>query len=198
MDELRKRYVAEGFTFISDPLQVPSFFGSYRPDAIATKPGLNIAIEVKQRPDSAASKSLQDIRRLFEGRPDWQFVVMYEPADPYSAIAIPKASAATIRAQLDELKTTGDHGQRRAAFILGWSLLEAALHRLADEKGRRPRAPAAVVEALASLGYVSPSAETRLRHLVNLRNRILHGDLTAQPTPDEMNVLLSAVEEATL
>lgn len=79
LDKLQAQYIEQGFTFIAHPgrEQIPEFLGSYRPDAIARKPGTNIAIEVKQYANPAAERSLKEIRRLFEGHPDWQFVISY-------------------------------------------------------------------------------------------------------------------------
>jgi hypothetical protein len=59
--------------------------------------------------------------------------------------------------------------------------------------GRRPRTPGTVVQALAMLGYLDPEAERRMRTLIELRNRIVHGDLDAEPAIEEVELVLSAV-----
>ena len=198
LEQLRARYTEQGFTFIVHPgrEQIPAFLGSYRPDAIALKPGINIAIEVKQRSNVLAEKSLKDIRRLFKGHPDWQFVISYGGSDPLTAMAIAPASAAAIRSRMEEVRALTEQGQRRAGLVLGWSLLEAALHRLEGETEKRPRNPGTVVETLATLGYLSPTIEQRLRPMILLRNRIVHGDVGAEPSADDLHTVLTAVEQA--
>ncbi len=200
LEKLRKQYIAQGFNFIEHPGpdQLPEFLGAYSPDAIALKSGTNIAIEVKQRPNPASEQSLKEIRRLFEGHPDWQFVISYGGSDPLTAITIPPASAAAIRSRVKEVRELAEQGQERAALVLGWSLLEAALHRLESESGKRPRTPGTVVETLAMLGYLSPEIERRLRPLIALRNRIVHGDVDIEPSADDLDTILNAVEEALL
>jgi uncharacterized protein YutE (UPF0331/DUF86 family) len=198
LEKLRAQYTEQGFTFIARPgrKQIPDFLGSYYPDAIAIKPGSNIVIEVKQRPSPAAERSLQEIRRLFEGHPDWQFVISYGGSDPLTEIAIPPASPAAIRSRMEEVRSLAAQGHKRAALVLGWSLLEAALHRSESEKDKRPREPGTLLETLATLGYISPAVERRLRPLVTLRSRIVHGDVDAEPTADDLESLLTAVDEA--
>ncbi|PZW40019.1 hypothetical protein C8P66_12664 [Humitalea rosea] len=195
---LRAQYVDQGFTFVVDPRpdDLPAFLGSYRPDAIAKKPGANIAIEVKQRPSPATEWSLTRIRRLFEGHPDWQLVVTYIGSDPLKTLTIPVSSTADIRRRAEEVRTLEIHGQQQAAFVMAWSLLEAALHRIESEKGARPRTPGTVVQTLAMLGYIDPALEQRVRPLIDLRNRIVHGDLHAEPSPYDVHLVLSAVEQA--
>jgi uncharacterized protein YutE (UPF0331/DUF86 family) len=197
LERLRARYAEQGFSFIihPTPAQLPDFFGTYRPDAIAQKPGINIAIEVKRRPTPEVQRSLQEIRRLFDRHPEWQFTVSYMGSDPLLSLAIPVASPAAIRSGIGEVKTLLEQGQRRAAFIMAWSLLEAALHRLDNETGTRPRTPGTVIQTLAMLGYFDPETERRIRPLIEVRNRIVHGDLQAEPPAEAVQQLLSAITE---
>ena len=44
-------------------------------------------------------------------------------------------------------------------------------------------------------GYIEPEVENRLRTLIDLRNRIAHGDLDAEPATPDIEQVLSAVEE---
>lgn len=45
-------------------------------------------------------------------------------------------------------------------------------------------------------GLIDPDAENRLRGLVDLRNRIVHGDLIAEPGPSDVELVLAAVDMA--
>src|SRR5437762_3580441 len=93
MDNLRDRYEKEGFNFVTHPERnkLPEFLGEYIPDAIAQKPGRNVVIEVKGRPNPMAERSIREIRRLFDGHPDWQFQVFFMSADPLQSVKIPIA-----------------------------------------------------------------------------------------------------------
>ncbi|EKF58165.1 MAG: hypothetical protein ACK4HG_15915 [Agrobacterium albertimagni] len=198
IDRIREAYVKQGFRFIEHPgsEELPSFFGGYRPDAVALKTGQNVAIQFMQSRKGQQGLSFEAISRLFVGQPDWRFVVSYGGADPQASSALPIASEAAIRKQLNDLRDLGQKGQRRAAFVMGWSLLEAALHRVDEDADHRPRKPGTVLESLARLGYLSPEREVQLRPLALLRNRIVHGDITSEPSVDELKAVFQAVDEA--
>lgn len=195
---LRTQFVDQGFTFVVDPPadELPAFLGSYRPDAIAQKPGANIAIEVMRRPNPGAERPLTEIRRLFQGQSDWQLVVTDMGSDPLKTLTIPASSISEIRLRAEEIRALVTHGQQRAAFVMAWSLLEAALHRIESKTGARPRTPGTVVQTLAMLGRIDPPLERKVRPLIELRSRIVHGDLHAEPSADDVHSVLAAVEQA--
>jgi uncharacterized protein YutE (UPF0331/DUF86 family) len=196
LEALRPRYEAEGFSFTIAPdgAELPPFLGSYKPGALARKAGLNIAIEVKRHQSPATQKKLQDIRRLFEGHPDWQFNVVFMGTEPLQSVTIPRAQPAMIRKRMDEVAALNADGHHRAAFVMAWSLLEAALHAIAGEAKSKPRTPGTVVQTLAMNGYIEPEMERRMRALIELRNRIVHGDLNAEPTSKQVDLVLSAIQ----
>lgn len=198
LDNLRTQYEAKGYTFevAPAPQGLPAFLKSYVPDAIARKPGENVAIEVRKSRSGVSESTLQQIRSRFEGQPDWTFAVAYAAEDPLKALAIKAAAVPAIRRQLDDVRTLSDQGQSRAAFLLAWSLLEATLLNIEAEEKARPRTPASVLQALAMLGRIEPETERRLRPMILLRNAIVHGDLNVEPTLDDVAIVVSVVEEA--
>jgi REase_AHJR-like len=200
LSHLRGQYTAKGYTFTIDPevASLPEFLDGYRPDAIAQKPGENVAIEVKNRPHPAAELSLQEIRRRFDGRDDWKFVVSYFGVDATQRVSIPTASKPAITESLNDVRQLVEHGQERAAFVMAWSLLEAALHSVENDESKRPRTPGTVVQSLAMLGLIDPPLEQRIRPLIDLRNRIVHGDLSAVPTREDVLSVVTSVEQALL
>ncbi|MCP1539868.1 hypothetical protein [Methylorubrum extorquens] len=197
IDALRRRYEEQGFAFTSepDPKQLPRFFGSYVPDALAQKSGRNIVIELKEQPTSSTQRALSEIRRLFDGHADWQFRVFYTGTDPQEAETVAPASPDLIRKSADEVKALAAQGNLRAAFIVGWALLEAALRARRDGLESLSRKPGTVVQTLAMEGFIEPPAERRLRELIPLRNRIVHGDLTVEPTTAEIEFVLATIED---
>lgn len=200
LEQLAAEYAARGYTFIPDPSpdQLPDFLGSYRPDAIARKSGVSAAIEIRQRSGQGprADRPLTEIRRLFEGRPDWRFTVAYMASDPLRAIRIAPPKPAALRARTDEVRALLEAGQRRGAFVLSWSLLEAAFRLVESADGESPLSTGSVVQALAMRGLISPETEARVRRLIPLRHRLVHGDLDADPTSEEVGEVLSALDEA--
>lgn len=197
IESLRARYEGEGFAFTVEPeaAKLPDFLRSYRPDALAQKAGHNVAIEVKRRPGPSTDRALKDIRRLFEGHPDWQLHVVFMGTDQLQSITIRAAEPARIRSLVSEVRRLIAVGHSRAAFVMAWSLLEAALRSREGETTSRPRTVGTVVQTLAMNGYIGPDVERRMRDMIDLRNRIVHGDVAAEPAIADVEIILSAVEE---
>jgi uncharacterized protein YutE (UPF0331/DUF86 family) len=197
LEGLRSRYVAEGFTFTIEPDQstLPPFLGAYRPDAVARKPGVNIAIELKRRQSWAAQADLRNIQRLFDGHPDWQLSVFFIGAGSLQSVTIPAASPADIHRRMDEVRVLVKEGRHRPAFVMAWSLLESALRSVEDTTASKPRTVGTVVQTLAMNGYIGPEMERRMRGLIALRNQIVHGDVVTEPTAEDVNLVLAAIEE---
>jgi len=139
---------------------------------------------------------LKDIRRLFDGRPDWQFQVVFMGADPLQPATIPAAGTAAIRSRISEIRALIGEGHLRSAFVMAWSLLEAALRTLDGEITTGPLTPGTVVQTLAMNGYLEPELERRMRALITLRNRIVHGDLAAEPAITDVELILSTIDAA--
>ena len=197
VENLRARYEEAGFTFTVHPMgaHLPDFLGSYRPDALAQKPGHNVVIEVKRRQDPSTERQLTNIRRLFVGHPDWQFHAVFMGADPQESVTIPASAPVSVRGRMEEVRSLIAQGHRRSAFVVAWSLLEAALRALNGETGSQPRTPGTLVQTLATNGYIEPDTERRMRALVEVRNRIVHGDLEAEPATADIESVLSAIDE---
>jgi REase_AHJR-like len=195
LESLRSQYEENGYTFTIHPSKsdLPPFLASYQPDAIATKPDHNIAIEVKSRAMSSDQLTLQSIRKLFEGHPNWQLTVAYAGTDPYYGGSLPVIDKASVLSRVREARELVTEGHLRPAFVMAWSLLEAGLNSASPEADKRPRTPGTVVQTLAMNGHISPEAESELRQLIQLRNRIVHGDVTAEPTEADVHLVLSAV-----
>lgn len=194
LESMGSQYEARGYTFTIHPgsAELPEFFAGYAPDAVARRPGNNIAIELKSRA-TVSDASLQRIRRLFEGREDWQLSVAYMGSAALDAQILPVPSRTTILAQVRDVERLAGLGDLRAAFMVAWSLLEAALNSARPNAEKRPRAPGSVVQALAMDGLISAETEKSLRSLIELRNRVVHGDLTAAPTSEDVQTVIGAI-----
>jgi len=196
IETLRPRFEQKGYEFRSYPTasDLPAFMETFAPDAIALKPDHKIAIEVKSRRNRANDLSIRVIRHIFQAHPEWQFRVFYIADSEQDSIDIPTS---TWNVFFDKLATTRDllaHGQSQAAFLMSWSLLEAAA-RMADADLRgRPQSPGTVVQALAMNGTIKPETERYLRNLIHLRNRVAHGDLEAETTEADVERILSIAQ----
>lgn len=198
LSELCQKYLKDGYKFIISPNinQLPEFFGSYRPDAVALKDEHKIAIEIKQRAYNKKENSLKEIKKIFDGHADWRLIVTYLGSDPLSRIEIPRASRHDIQEQILSVRSLLEQGHNRAALVMAWSLLEAVLHYIQVDTGKRPRTPGTVLQEFATLGYVDPELEMKLRELINLRNKIVHGHVNLEPSVEDVKIILLVLEQA--
>lgn len=197
LENLRRAYEERGFTFVAHPRgdAVPSFLAPYRPDAIARKPGESRVIEVKLRASRPSEPHLAAIRKRITDHPEWKLDVFYVGRNQSTLEDIPRYGIARIREEVDEVAKLNAAGHSRAAFLLAWSLLEAALNAVDTESASRGSNPRQVVQWLVMNGHIDPDSERRFRELADLRNRIAHGDLGADVPSDAIDQLLAAISE---
>ncbi|MBQ1497877.1 MAG: hypothetical protein IIZ38_06150 [Sphingomonas sp.] len=197
LDRLRSQYEAQGFEFVTQLNQVdlPAFFAGYQPDAVALKLGQNVAIEIKSQDASSSKRNLEQIRKLFEGHPDWRLSVAYMGSGTPS-VTIPTAEPEAILWRVKEARALRDQGFRQAALVMAWSLLEATLQAMDNAAEAKPRTPGTVLQTLSMIDLISPDIERRARDLINLRNSIVHGDVSVEPSAEDIDLLLGVVEEA--
>lgn len=194
LENLRPEYEERGYRFVVHPRpsELPVFFATYVPDAVALRADDNVAIEVKSRETAASQQSLLRIRQLLEGQPGWQLRVAHVGREG-SARQLPVSTRESVSERVRDVERLLESGDIRAAFVIAWSLLEAALNSARPNADKRPRTPGTVVQTLAMEGLISEQMEVSLRPLTELRNRVVHGDLTTEPSQADVELVLSAV-----
>ena len=196
LERLKSSYEQRGFTFVSRPKSsaMPAFLTGYVPDALATKGDEKVMIEVKSRQGADTERRLAELKQRIAGHEHWKLSVVYAPGREEDAvlIALPKAEA--LYRKMDETRELCESGHGSVAFVLAWSLLEAALNYRKKPAGvGQLRSPGQLVQSLAIDGYINEGLEKNLRRLAALRNRIVHGDLQASASKAEIETVLEAV-----
>lgn len=196
LERLRERYSEAGYTFVTsvDEMPLPASFGGYVPDAVASRGDQHIAIEVKiARRPSFQLMPLTRLREVVEQSPGWKLSVAYVNADDLETNGIAPADRDSISRRLTEIEKLSKAGFLRPAFVMAWPLLEAIAHGLIERSDIRPLKPGTVVQSLTMEGYLSASDGARLRELIKLRNQIIHGNLDAEPTREDVDFMLAAI-----
>ena len=177
IEQLLPQLESEGFTVYIEPSRqiLPSFMNGFVPDAIALREDKKIAFEIlSDRADEI--HRLDKVRSRFASSPDWELRILY--ARPASeADPLPAASPRMIADSLQETESLLTSGHHNAAVLIGWATLESIARRLVPQRFSRPRASSALVEYLATEGYVTPSEADTLRTLATARNELIHGVL---------------------
>lgn len=198
LDLLKERYEDEGYSFFIHPSPsiVPFFLDDYRPDAIAVGKDGGVVIEVKNRRSPSDSSSTWVAER-FRDQKNWKFVVVYSDDVGAEATTLGVSSVDQIEKQINEAVHLVGDGHLRAAFLLAWGTLEAAA-RIAEPDnslGRsRVRTPRQIVEFLEREGLVEFEAARELRTLINVRNALVHGDLSIEVSESQVRRLLLVLD----
>jgi uncharacterized protein YutE (UPF0331/DUF86 family) len=185
---------AEGYHVLVQPppFVLPPFMGSYRPDAVALKPGKNIAIEVISPVRSGTGKA-NKLQELFSPHRDWEFRIYYAPprnADPAIAVA-DKESIQRVVANLSQIRETAGGVP---ALLTAWAALEAVGRVLVPSLLARPQTPQRLLEVLASEGYLTPDEADAMREIVHLRNRVAHGDFKDAVTGAHLDRIMETIK----
>lgn len=169
---------------------LPAFLGKYTPDLIALGPDKNLAIEIKKPSNSI---KLDEIKNLFKDQDRWEFrVVWLNPIMPNDEINIQPIKSISDR--ILQIKDVNRNDNLEGAFLLGWATFEALARLLLPAEFQRPQTPGRLVDILAKKGYVTPDEADILRRLAHKRNKLIHGDLQATTSADELTSFTKVME----
>lgn len=197
-ESLAPKLRAEGYeVFIHPDRQLlPPFMATYRPDAIAFKPGKNLAIEVISQA-FAGSPKIRNLESIFQSQEDWELRVIYSPPRG-SEVSSPMehTSIQKIQEILGEVAKLGEYANGIPALLTLWGAFEASGRILAPDEFAKPQTPGRLLEVLASQGFVTPNEADAIRDLIGLRNRAIHGNLNVSVTAvrlDEFRTLIQTL-----
>lgn len=186
---------AEGYEVYVHPNKplIPKFLGSFSPDAVALRPGKNLAIEVL-KPSQGASQKLEQLTALFQDQPDWELrVVWMMPSSDTASLQV--QDRGSIQKRIMQIKELASTGHTEPAALLAWATFEALARAVAPERFARPQTPGRILQVLASDGYLMPSEADFLRVLAEKRNKLIHGELNIRISDQEISDFLSILNE---
>lgn len=200
LENLRQTYEVQGLRFYKNPSSeiIPDFLRGYVPDAIAMddKRG-GIIIEVKQRRNRIADRQLAQIAEKIAPHKDWKFRAVFTSPELGDPLDLPKPTKEQIDAKIQEIRTLTQSQYYDAALIVGWAILESLARTVITEnEGEQSRGltPIRAVQTLAQEGYLENDAAQRLREMAGLRNAVVHGDLSAIVSSEQVRDLLEQLQ----
>ena len=178
LERLSQAWIGKGFQVLLQPRKnsVPDFLHSYRPDAILTKDGEKIIVEVVRKGQAHTEEKIERLKSLIEGHKGWRLEVVYSGEEVESLERVQRQSIIDTVSSAEKLSVA----EPRASLLLMWAALEATARNLFPNQTHRPQTPGRVIELLAGSGEVTPSEARILRNLMQLRNRVIHGELEAE------------------
>jgi uncharacterized protein YutE (UPF0331/DUF86 family) len=174
---------------------VPPFLGTYRPDVIALRDDKNLVIEIKHT-SRRAENVLQELAKRFDGQNRWEFrVVWVNPSETEGRLTPQSNEAISIR--LKEISRLLEAGFTESAMLMSWAAFEAIGRKLMASEFSRPQSPGRLVQILAKEGHITPDEADVLRQLAEIRNRFIHGELTAAVDQSQVEAFIEILASLT-
>ena len=192
LEKMSKIWTDQGFeVFLRPPGGIlPDFLKKYRPDALLLKDDDKVLVEVIRKGRPHVEERIRRLKALIDNQSDWRLEVVYsgENVSAVRAVGLDKI--------LESLESAEDLliKEPRASLLL-WASLEATARNIFPTQTSRPQSPGRIIELLAGSGEVTLSEAQRLRHLMSLRNRVVHGELDAVARPSEIKSTIQLVRQ---
>ncbi len=184
---------SEGYEVISEPgpADLPPFLADRRPDAIAIGKHPSLLVEVFRKEGNRELAKIRELRSLLHGHDDWELRVFYfSSLEPTLAPVPNDATVNAIQAARAVSMT-----EPRAAILFAWSIVEAVAREKIEATGSRALNPSALVNLLASEGYVDQNQANEMFRLSKMRSQIAHGQLDCVATVEDISWILSIAEQ---
>ena len=184
---------SEGYDVIPapGPADLPPFLADRRPDAIAIGKHPSLLVEVFRKDGKRELAKVRELQSRLQGRDDWQLRVFYFSSLEPTLQPVPNAATMDAIQAARNVSAT----EPRAALLLAWSIMEAVARETIETTGSRALNPSALVNLLASEGYIDQEQANEMFRLSKLRSEIAHGQLDCSTTPEDVSWLLSVAEQ---
>jgi hypothetical protein len=162
LERVAKQYEDEGYAVTIHPTaeKLPPFAKGFAVDLLATRARENVLVSVKRdRANLEADPKVSRQAEVTNAQPGWRYdVVILEPSVPRHRPEYREPSIEQIERMLAEAEQI-DGVSPRAAFMLAWAGLEAAMRRVGQRAGiggRIGTQPLTLVRELYASGQLSP------------------------------------------
>ena len=184
---------AEGFEVFPHPTGriLPAFLHAYQPDAIALRDDKKLLIAIVREGPTSKEK-LKGIRSVLAEHNDWELRVFTVSSQAPTKVLGP-VPVVSIEKSIAEIEGLIAAGTLSAAFVLSWATFEALGRSLFPKDFGRPQTPGRVVEVLASKGAITPSEADNLRPLIDIRNRLVHGEIGTLISKAQVEFMISVL-----
>ena len=201
VEEIAQTYREKGYDVLIEPRgdQLPDFLQAFQPDLIVHKDNEHIVFEVKSRLRGQISKFLQadGLAKAVRNKADWKFqLVLLGPENSFSMAGASPFTVEEIRSKIMEVAFFVENGHLEAAFLIGWSLVEATLRVLAmkEEIAGETATPDYLLKQMTFEGIISRETYHDLKHAQQTRDAIAHGFKSSQLTVETVQELIDLID----
>ena len=199
VEEIVQIYREKGYDVLIEPQgdQLPDFLQAFRPDLIVHKGDEHIVVEVRTRGQVSDFPQVNELAKAVKNEADWRFqLVLLGPENSLSVAGASPFTIEEIRLKIKEVAFLVENGHLEAAFLMGWSLVEATLRVLAVKEGieSETATPDYLLKQMTFEGLIARETYHDLKHAQKTRDVIAHGFKSSQLTVETVQELIDLID----
>ena len=192
-------YRDKGYDVLIEPQsdQLPDFLQTFRPDLIAHKGAEHIVVEVRMRGRVSDLPQVNELAKVVRNEADWKFeLFLLGPENSFFMKGASPLTVEEIRSKRKEVALFFQNGHLEAAFLMGWSLVEAILRTLAvkEEIEGETATPDYLLKQMTFEGIIARETYHDLKHAQRTRDAIAHGFKPSQLTVETVQELIDLID----
>ena len=192
-------YRDKGYDVLIEPQgnQLPDFLQAFRPDLIVHKGDEHIVVEVRSRGQVSDFPQVNELAKVVRNEADWKFeLFLLGPENSFFVNGASLFTVEEIRSKIVEVALFVENGYLEAAFLIGWSLVEAILRVLAvkEEIAGETATPDYLLKQMTFEGIISRETYHDLKHAQQTRDAIAHGFKSSQLTVETVQELIDLID----
>ena len=192
-------YRDKGYDVLIEPQgdQLPDFLQAFQPDLIAHKGDEHIVVEVRVRGQVSDFPQVNELAKVVRNEADWRFqLFLMGPENSFFVDGASPLTVEEIRSKRKEVALFLQNGHLEAAFLMGWSLVEAILRVLAVIEGieAETATPDYLLKQMTFEGIIARETYHELKHAQKTRDAIAHGFKSSQLTVETVQELIDLID----
>ena len=196
-------YRDKGYDVLIEPQgdQLPDFLQAFRPDLIVHKGDEHIVVEVRTRGQVSNFPQVNELAKVVRNEADWRFqLFLMGPENSFFVNGASLFTVEEIRLKIKGVAFFVENGHLEAAFLIGWSLVEAILRVLAvkEEIAGETATPDYLLKQMTFEGIISRETYHDLKYAQKTRDAIAHGFKSSQLTVETVQELIDLIDGALL
>ena len=192
-------YRDKGYDVLIEPQgnQLPDFLQTFRPDLIVHKGDEHIVVEVRTRGQVSDFPQVNELAKVVRNEVGWKFqLFLLGPENSFFVNGASLFTVEEIRLKIKEVAFFVENGHLEAAFLIGWSLVEATLRVLAvkEEIAGETATPDYLLKQMTFEGIIARETYHELKHAQQTRDAIAHGFKSSQLTVETAQELIDLID----
>ena len=192
-------YRDKGYDVLMEPQgnQLPDFLQTFQPDLIVHKGDEHIVVEVRTRGQVSDFPQVNELAKVVRNEAGWKFeLFLLGPENSFFMNGASPLTVEEIRSKRKEVALFFQNGHLEAAFLMGWSLVEATLRVLAVKEGIEGEAatPDYLLKQMTFEGIIARETYHDLKHAQKTRDAIAHGFKSSQLTIETAQELIDLID----